>query len=123
MLGGASADQTVKRQQELIEATQPHASSIIVLTAGNIGATPLFTGDEAERLQTTSRDYTAMMLTIAQQYQDVSFVALFDEPENDPFLAKPRTYTALDGLHPTSAGYGIWYNKAKPYIAQVLERD
>jgi lysophospholipase L1-like esterase len=77
--------------------------------------------EEAEQYTSTSRQYDELMIDLVKGYQNVSFVPLFDEPENDPYLAEPKKYTSIDGLHPTSAGYNIWYQKAKLYFAAMLE--
>jgi lysophospholipase L1-like esterase len=122
MLAGTSATETTQRMQELVEAAQPYADNIIVLTCGNLGGPLLFQGKDGTKFTNTSRAYNDLMMEIVLQYQNVSFVQLFDEPENDPFLAEPQKYTAIDGLHPTSAGYAVWYTKAKPYFVAVLEQ-
>ena len=120
MMGGASAVETVDRMQQLVESARPYTNNIVVLTCGNLGGPAIFEGEEAERMTETSREYDRLMYELSNQYQDVSFVPLFDEPEYDPFLAEPRKHTAIDGLHPTSAGYAIWYTKAQPYFDAVL---
>lgn len=107
--------------QQLIELVIPHTNKIMVITAGNIGATPMFTGAEATQLEDTSRLFDWHMSTLGQTYDDMAFVSLFDEPANDVFVQSPGVYTAIDGLHPTSAGYGVWYQKAKPYFDAVLD--
>jgi hypothetical protein len=38
--------------QQLIELVIPHTNKIMVITAGNIGATPMFTGAELEAVRT-----------------------------------------------------------------------
>jgi len=47
----------------------------------------IFQGKDGTKLTNTSRAYDTLMIAMVQEYQDVSFVPLFDEPENDPFLA------------------------------------
>ena len=121
MLGGASAQETVARMQELIEVVREHTQQIVIVTSGNIGGIPKYEGAEALEFENTSRDYTNAMIDLANQYQEVSFVPLFDEPAEDPFVASPSTHTSIDGLHPTSLGYGVWYSKAKPYFDTVLD--
>ncbi len=123
MLGGASATETVQRMQSLIESARLYANNIIVLTCGNLGGPMIFQGKDGTKLTNTSRSYDDLMIEMVRQFQGVSFVPLFNEPEYDPFLAEPRKHTAIDGLHPTSAGYGIWYSKAKPYFDAVLEQQ
>ena len=122
MLGGATAKQTVERMQSLVSAAQAHSAHIVIVTSGNIGGVPMFNQTEARRYTDTSRTYDELMKNLTQSMSNVSFVALFDEPEDDPFMAQPGFYTSIDGLHPTSAGYEIWYNKAKSAFDDVLNQ-
>ena len=123
MLNDVSAEETVERMKGLIEAAQPYATNIVILTCGNIGGSMITMGreKEAEQFTNTSRLYDDLMISLVNEYDNVSFAPLFDEPENDPYIADPKKYTSIDGLHPTSAGYAIWFQKAKPYFDAVLE--
>lgn len=122
MIAGRSASDTVADMKTLVDEVRDHAQSIVIISAGNIGATPRFTGEEAKEMTATSLQYTQMMLQYTSDQPNVAYVSLFDEPEDDPFVQEPGTYSSIDGLHPTSAGYAIWYQKAKPYFDVVLER-
>ena len=122
LIAGREAGEVAAELQQLIEQVIPHARKIIILTSGNVGATPVFAGEQAQQLEAASRLFDWHMTTLGQTYDDVAFVSLFDEPDNDIFVKKPDVYTSIDGLHPTSAGYEIWYQKAQPYFAAVLEQ-
>lgn len=39
----------------------------------------------------------------------VTFVDLFTDPAEDPFVKEPQRYYCADGLHPSGDGYGIWF--------------
>jgi len=39
----------------------------------------------------------------------VTFVDLFRDPSEDPFVKEPHRYYCADGLHPSGEGYGIWF--------------
>jgi lysophospholipase L1-like esterase len=39
----------------------------------------------------------------------VTFVDLFRDPSEDPFVKEPHRYYCPDGLHPSGEGYGIWF--------------
>jgi lysophospholipase L1-like esterase len=39
----------------------------------------------------------------------VTFVDLFRDPAEDPFVKEPHRYYCPDGLHPSGEGYGIWF--------------
>ena len=46
----------------------------------------------------------------------VTFVDLFREPHDDPFVKEPARYYCPDRLHPSGEGYAIWF---AALIAQV----
>jgi lysophospholipase L1-like esterase len=39
----------------------------------------------------------------------VTFVDLFRDPGEDPFVKEPQRYYCADGLHPSGEGYGLWF--------------
>ena len=39
----------------------------------------------------------------------VTFVDLFRDPDEDPFVKEPHRYYCADGLHPSGEGYGLWF--------------
>lgn len=39
----------------------------------------------------------------------VTFVDLFRDPAEDPFVKEPQRYYCPDGLHPSGEGYGLWF--------------
>ena len=39
----------------------------------------------------------------------VTFVDLFRDPSEDPFVKEPKRYYCADGLHPNGEGYGLWF--------------
>jgi lysophospholipase L1-like esterase len=39
----------------------------------------------------------------------VTFVDLFRDPAEDPFVKEPQRYYCPDGLHPSDEGYGLWF--------------
>jgi len=71
-------------------------------------------------------EYTTLTRKFRQMFIEVdsdtslTYVDLFLEPENDTMSNNPETYISIDGLHPSAAGYALWYDKLKPEIATVL---
>jgi lysophospholipase L1-like esterase len=41
--------------------------------------------------------------------QGVTFVDLFRDPSEDPFVKEPHRYYCADGLHPSGEGYELWF--------------
>ena len=121
LLQGRTVDDTIVDMKRLIELVLPHADQVVILTSGNIGAATRFSGDQTAYYEGVSRAFTSRMIELARDYQTVAFVPLFDEPQDDPFVAEPKRYLAIDGLHPSTEGYGIWYAKAAPYFARIMK--
>lgn len=106
---------------KLYELLRPHTPHIVMVSAGNVGAAFAFEGQRAAELTELSRVYHAALAEFAEARADFTYVSLFDEPENDPFVAEPQVYLTMDGLHPSGAGYGLWYQKLAPVLATKLE--
>ena len=107
--------------ETLLTRLAPHTKEIIMLTSGNVGETPAFSGAQATEYEALTRAYRAGVIALAQQTPHFTYVDLFEEPENDPFAQKPGLYTSMDELHPSNQGYGLWYKKAEDAFAKALE--
>jgi lysophospholipase L1-like esterase len=119
LLAGVPIETVVADILALVEAAEPHAEHIIVMTSGNIGGAPRFTGEREEYFQTVSKQYTSMMKDRSASAGFV-FIDLYKDPTEDVFVAAPEQYIAADGLHPTSAGYGVWYQRLQPELEILL---
>lgn len=119
LLAGDSPESVVATIETLVQLLSPNTSQIIVLTSGNIGAAWRFEGNKAESFTQVSKTYDALMREKSKS-ADFEFVSLWTEPEADPFVAEPKKYTAFDGLHPTSAGYAVWFAALQPVLKKSL---
>jgi lysophospholipase L1-like esterase len=108
--------------QVLLSRLAPHTKEIVMLTSGNIGTTPVFSGDRAAQYDTLTRAYRSKVVALAAKTPNFTYIDLFDEPENDPFVQNSGKYTAVDDLHPSNDGYGLWYRKAQSTFARVLTK-
>lgn len=107
---------------QLYTEAKKHTNNVAILSNGNIGASYTFKGAIAKEYTEQSRIFRVMHMETAKAY-GVSYIDLFEEPENDVFVQEPKKYTAFDGLHPSAAGYAIWYGKLYPVIKDVLQSD
>ena len=83
---------------------------VIFLLYNNIGSAPIFSSiirailkPRGERVHQTLRKVTGE--------KKVPCIELFTNEKNNPFLRKPDILLAADGIHPSSEGYRIWYNR------------
>ncbi len=107
---------------QLYAEAKKHTKNVVILSNGNIGASYAFKGSIAKEYTEQSRIFRVMHMETAKAY-GVVYIDLFEEPENDVFVQDPKKYTAFDGLHPSAAGYAIWYGKLYPVIKDVLQSD
>ena len=106
----------------LIQRLAPLTQEIVLLTSGNVGGAQAFSGTESAELEALTRTYRERVTALAARTPNFTYVDLFDEPEDDPFVAQPERYTSMDGLHPSNDGYELWYEKAKPVFAAGLQK-
>lgn len=104
---------------EIFRLTNQHAKKVVMMSTGNIGAAPEFTADEGKVYEEVTRTFRKMFISLAAQ-NSVTYVDVFKEPAEDEFVSDPKTNTSIDGLHPTDAGYGVWYKILSPVLASIL---
>lgn len=112
--------QVLAELSDLLDILSEHTNNIVMMTSGNVGASIAFSGEQAQEYERLTRDLRAGVFDIARDRGDFTYVDLFDEPEDDPFLEQPEVYTSLDGLHPSNAGYALWYSQLKPVVTDIL---
>lgn len=105
--------------RDIVATLTNHTEHLVLMSTGNVGGATVFTPTEAERYAQLSRTYRDMFFAVAST-TPLTYIDLFEEPENDPFIQDPSTYLASDGLHPSGAGYGLWYNNLKPVLTALL---
>jgi lysophospholipase L1-like esterase len=94
-----------------------HSDRVLVMTSGNVGTARSYmkNGKPNAALEAQTRAVRELFMRISKEHS-VTYVDLFEEPEHDLFFLEPNTYLALDGLHPSEKGYGLWYTKLRPFL-------
>lgn len=90
----------------------PPAGKLIIMSAGNAGGGTLF--------PPPMRPFHTMSnLAMHNEFKRVAhgwkalYVNLYEPFWKDPFLRNPYRYLSRDGLHPSTYGYGLWFEKVK----------
>lgn len=86
------------------------SNTTVLMSAGNVGATtnfPIFMKPFYTRL---TLQYHDAFGTMAAQAGAI-YVNLYEPAQTDPFVADPDRYLAIDGFHPSSEGYGLWFDR------------
>lgn len=94
---------------------------VILMPAGNVGNAPFFFPPVSWFMSSRARSVHGYVRETAERQQAV-YVNLYKDKANDPFAQRPRELNAADGLHPSDAGYRVWFDElmAQAQLAPVL---
>jgi lysophospholipase L1-like esterase len=105
---------------QLYQETKKRSDSVVMISSGNVGTAAAFTGTKkAGEYERITRQFRQMFIEVAGE-SEVTYVDLFQEPEDDVFLKEPKKYLAIDGLHPSAQGYAYWYETLAPIVSGLL---
>ena len=90
-------------------AARQHAPTVILMPAGNVGNAPFFFPPASWWMTHRSRQMHQFVSAAAEKHGAL-YVSLFHERAEDPFAQKPEL-NARDGLHPSDAGYTVWFDE------------
>lgn len=85
------------------------ADRVLVMPAGNVGNAPFFFPPASSLMTTRAERLHGYVKAAAQQHGAV-YINLFKDAANDPFANNPGLHAA-DGLHPSDAGYRVWFDE------------
>ncbi len=94
---------------------------VLLMPAGNVGNASFFFAPVSWYMTSRARDLHAAVRAAATRHGAV-YVNLFKEKDKDPFAQDPKRLNAADGLHPSDAGYRVWFDElmAQAQLAPVL---
>lgn len=118
-----SLEKSLSDIQVLKELLSEHTKQVVMMSSGNVGGAAAFTGAEQEEYERLSRKFHQAVANYAETEPGFTYLHFFEEPNNDPFVLDPETYMAMDGLHPSGAGYGLWYQELKPILDLLLSKE
>ena len=83
---------------------------VMLIFFGNEGSAPFFPTLLRKVLMWQTRRVLNVFRLVAHK-ENVPLIELFTKDEANPFVKDPKTFFALDGLHPSEAGYWEWYKR------------
>ena len=98
-------EQDVARAAEL---ARTHANLVAVMPCGNVGSAPFFFAPWSWLMTKRSQVLHGFVREAAQD-NSALYVNLYKDKAEDPFAQRPGELNAKDGLHPSDAGYRLWY--------------
>lgn len=83
---------------------------VLFLLYNNIGSAPIFPGILRGFLKYRCERVQAVIRNVSEEC-GVPTIELFTKDRQNPFLYDPEELFAIDGIHPSSEGYRLWYNR------------
>lgn len=119
MLYFTDKDEAIKTLESVLLEAKKRSGKVVYTASGNIGATPIFMWPLWLFYEKRSEDFLTSFERVSEE-NDVSFVDLFNERDNDPFMQKPSHFYARDFVHPSPFGYELIYNEIKKNLPKNL---
>ena len=82
---------------------------VVLMPAGNVGNAPFFFAPLSWLMTQRAREMRRLVKAVASR-TGATYVDLFHDRDDDPFVKDPAL-NARDGLHPSSAGYRVWFQE------------
>ena len=98
--------QNIARVVQLAAARAP---LVVIMPPGNVGNAPFFMPPLSWLMARRSRTLHGLVRQSAADHGAI-YVNLYKNKAEDPFTQRPDELNARDGLHPSDAGYRLWYD-------------
>lgn len=90
---------------------------VILMTIGDVGNAPALPWPLSKLFSWRSRVVREVLRDSARRHGAQYLDMLPASDEQSPFLADPDRYYSKDYLHPSGAGYGVWYKRLREETA------
>lgn len=90
--------------------------NVVVMPGQNFSIAPFFLRPLNAIITWHARRIHAVVERVTAEL-GVTFVDLFRDPSEDPFVKEPRRYYCADGLHPSGEGYALWFTALTGAVA------
>ena len=84
------------------------SDNVVIMPGQNFSVAPFFLRGLSRIIMWHAVRVHAVVKRVTAEL-GVTFVDLFRDPAEDPFVKEPQRYYCPDGLHPNGEGYGIWF--------------
>lgn len=123
ILRGRTKEEIENDTRVMLTEAKKHATHVVFISCGNVGTADFYVKNGQPDTYWTDRTLMAREIyqRIANELQ-VTYVDLYVPSDQDPFLLSPQKYFSNDGLHPSGAGYGLWYESLSPVLRSFLTR-
>lgn len=100
-------------EQDIARVTwlaRTRSSLVVVMPCGNVGSAPFFFPPLSWWMTKRSQVLHGFVREAAHD-DSALYVNLYKDKADDPFAQRPDELNAKDGLHPSDAGYRLWYDE------------
>ena len=105
-----TGQEALARQVErAAQLARRQARLVIIMPCGNVGNAPFFFPPLSWWMTERSKMLHRLVRQAASDHGAL-YVSLYQDKADDPFAQRPDTLNASDGLHPSDAGYQLWYD-------------
>lgn len=109
-------EDSIKNATQLLSDARNKSDNVIILHGGNIGTSHLFPIPIRWIYERRTRELRDAYMALAAENDNVEYIDIFREREDDPFAQQPVEYYAADFFHPGDAGYSEWYHLIRQTI-------
>ncbi len=102
-------DEVALQIDAVTRRARERADRVLLMPAGNVGNAPFFFPPVSWLMTSRSRRLHVAVREAAARH-GATYIDLFKERADDPF-ADSTTLNASDGLHPSDAGYRVWFDE------------
>lgn len=92
------------------QLARTRAGLVVFMPSGNVGNAPFFFPPVSWLMSRRSRALHGFVREAASD-NGALYVNLYQDKADDPFAQRPKELNAADGLHPSDAGYHVWYDQ------------
>lgn len=106
----------------ILTQLQKKCPRIIVLHCGNAGSVPFWPWYVRPVMSYRTLLVRYIYQTTIAQFSGVTYLDLFTEVRDDPFLPNIKKFYAPDLFHPSGDGYAIWYIQIRELMDRIKWR-
>jgi lysophospholipase L1-like esterase len=122
IVGGTSLTDVNSELQTVLTKTDALSTNTVLLTAGNIGLSPVFHFPLSSYITHRTLEVRTIFTSDIAQHPQAHYVDLYIDSINDAFASDVSKYYAADHFHPSPAGYALWYQQIQPTVASIISR-
>jgi lysophospholipase L1-like esterase len=104
-----SPDVVEEDLRAVIALARELSDNVVVMPGQNFSVAPFFLRPLDSIITWHARRIHGVVQRVTAEL-GATFVDLFRDPSEDPFVKEPQRYYCADGLHPSGEGYGLWFS-------------